>query len=232
MWESGQPDSGIGYRAEAQKLLVMFLDSWPHDSDLLGDGVLNTGIDPGRDEVVYTGDDIDLQDDAIPAMQEAHVTLLVIYSGGASGKFVWDGIAGETGGSAVQINGDGTVLNGLSLAALILSHIQPLTGNVWWEIEADPGLTVQLEPLVQGEVEGAGELTFLETIAVDSAAPQCETLQATVTFYAGGSPEEGDVIGIQNSTIHAIDDHSPLDDPSQWAATWRAYRRKVRQAAK
>jgi glycine dehydrogenase subunit 2 len=34
-----------------------------------------------------------------------------------------------------------------------------------------------------------------------------------------------------NSTVHAIDDHSPLDDPSQWATTWRAYRRKVRQAA-
>jgi glycine dehydrogenase subunit 2 len=33
-----------------------------------------------------------------------------------------------------------------------------------------------------------------------------------------------------NSTIHAID-HSPLDDPSQWAMTWRAYRRKLREAA-
>jgi len=29
-----------------------------------------------------------------------------------------------------------------------------------------------------------------------------------------------------NSTIHTID-HEPLDDPSQWAVTWRAYRRKV-----
>jgi glycine dehydrogenase subunit 2 len=29
-----------------------------------------------------------------------------------------------------------------------------------------------------------------------------------------------------NSTIHTID-HSPLDDPAQWAMTWRAYRRKV-----
>jgi glycine dehydrogenase subunit 2 len=28
-----------------------------------------------------------------------------------------------------------------------------------------------------------------------------------------------------NSTIHTID-HTPLDDPSQWAMTWRAYRRK------
>ncbi|HSR32301.1 MAG TPA: aminotransferase class V-fold PLP-dependent enzyme, partial [Anaerolineae bacterium] len=30
-----------------------------------------------------------------------------------------------------------------------------------------------------------------------------------------------------NSTIHTID-HSPLDDPSQWAATWRAYLKKHR----
>ncbi|MGQ9597891.1 MAG: aminomethyl-transferring glycine dehydrogenase subunit GcvPB [Anaerolineae bacterium] len=29
-----------------------------------------------------------------------------------------------------------------------------------------------------------------------------------------------------NSTIHTID-HAPLDDPSCWAMTWRAYRRKV-----
>ena len=27
------------------------------------------------------------------------------------------------------------------------------------------------------------------------------------------------------STIHRID-HAPLDDPAQWAVTWRAYRRK------
>lgn len=29
-----------------------------------------------------------------------------------------------------------------------------------------------------------------------------------------------------NSTIHKID-HGPLDDPSQWAITWRAYKRKI-----
>jgi glycine dehydrogenase subunit 2 len=29
-----------------------------------------------------------------------------------------------------------------------------------------------------------------------------------------------------NSTIHTVD-HGPLDDPSQWAVTWRAYRKKV-----
>lgn len=30
------------------------------------------------------------------------------------------------------------------------------------------------------------------------------------------------------STVHSID-HEPLDDPDQWAMTWRAYRRKVSQ---
>jgi glycine dehydrogenase subunit 2 len=34
-----------------------------------------------------------------------------------------------------------------------------------------------------------------------------------------------------NSTIHTID-HSPLDDPSQWAPTWRAYRRKMEAQGK
>ncbi len=29
-----------------------------------------------------------------------------------------------------------------------------------------------------------------------------------------------------NSTVHTID-HAPLDDPTRWAITWRAYRRKV-----
>ncbi len=31
-----------------------------------------------------------------------------------------------------------------------------------------------------------------------------------------------------NSTVHRAD-HAPLDDPQQWAMTWRAYRRKVRE---
>jgi glycine dehydrogenase subunit 2 len=33
-----------------------------------------------------------------------------------------------------------------------------------------------------------------------------------------------------NSTVHTID-HSPLDDPSQWAMTWRAYLKKIGKQA-
>jgi glycine dehydrogenase subunit 2 len=32
-----------------------------------------------------------------------------------------------------------------------------------------------------------------------------------------------------NSTVHRIDDHDMLDKPEQWAVTWRAYRRKLKQ---
>lgn len=34
-----------------------------------------------------------------------------------------------------------------------------------------------------------------------------------------------------NSTVHTID-HEPLDDPDQWAVTWRAYRRKVQNGGR
>jgi glycine dehydrogenase subunit 2 len=30
-----------------------------------------------------------------------------------------------------------------------------------------------------------------------------------------------------NSTIHRIDDQTSLEDPSEWAMTWRAYRKKL-----
>ena len=33
-----------------------------------------------------------------------------------------------------------------------------------------------------------------------------------------------------NSTVHRID-HAPLDDPTQWAMTWRAYRRKLERGS-
>jgi glycine dehydrogenase subunit 2 len=32
-----------------------------------------------------------------------------------------------------------------------------------------------------------------------------------------------------NAPIHHISDHDCFEDPSQWAMTWRVYRRKVQQ---
>ncbi|MEJ2208726.1 MAG: aminomethyl-transferring glycine dehydrogenase subunit GcvPB [Anaerolineae bacterium] len=49
---------------------------------------------------------------------------------------------------------------------------------------------------------------------------------AHVAAEARSNPERGKTAP-HNSTIHTID-HGPLDDPEQWAVTWRAYKRKVR----
>jgi len=205
MWESGHADNLMGYRDGAQKILVMFLDAVPHDcAD--GTPANSTGVDPGRNAAVGGGDDIDVEDDAIPAMTGDNITLLVIYSGAADDKPVWDAIAGATGGSAVQINGDGTVPGGISLTELILRLIEELTTDVWWEVTScDPGLSVTLSPEKRLGVSGNTTVSFTETITVADNAPQCTTLDATVIFYANEYPEEGAVIGEQKISIKVKD---------------------------
>jgi glycine dehydrogenase subunit 2 len=55
---------------------------------------------------------------------------------------------------------------------------------------------------------------------------------AVISHVAGEARTNPELVKAapHNSTVHTID-HSPLDDPSQWAMTWRAYRRKLRQEA-
>jgi len=53
---------------------------------------------------------------------------------------------------------------------------------------------------------------------------------AILAHVAGEARADPDLVKTapHNSTIHSID-HAPLDDPEQWAVTWRAYLRKVCQ---
>jgi len=61
----GWNDSNIGWRAECTvKIMVNFGDNVPHDhnlNELVAPGVWNTGVDPGRDAIAGTADDLDLQ---------------------------------------------------------------------------------------------------------------------------------------------------------------------------
>jgi hypothetical protein len=196
MWETSKPDSGIGYRAEAQKILVMFVDSLPHDCDL------GTGLDPGVDEIAGTGDDIHLQSDAIPAMQSAGVRLLVVSCGADTAW--WDSIAAQTGGSAVQINEDGTVPGGVNIPQLILNSVSKTQAqgqsDVWWGVSCDPELEVTLSPEAHHDVPEGSTVDFDETIGVP-ADTQAGVYGCTVTFYAGEYPEGGVVVGLQNVHI-------------------------------
>lgn len=78
-------DAAIGWRPGASRFLLMLCDSIPHD-DNLNEGVpgkignLSTGGDPGRDEVMFTSDDLDLQT-VLNQMVANGVALLVIRYG-------------------------------------------------------------------------------------------------------------------------------------------------------
>lgn len=78
-------DPSVGWRPDAARVLVMLCDSIPHD-DNLNEGVpgkignLSTGGDPGRDEIMFTPDDLDLQT-VLGQMATNHVVLLVIRYG-------------------------------------------------------------------------------------------------------------------------------------------------------
>ena len=65
MYES-YADSAIGWRPGAKRIIVNFGDNVPHDCNLNEGvpgktGTWTTGGDPGRDEVMGTADDLDLQ---------------------------------------------------------------------------------------------------------------------------------------------------------------------------
>jgi hypothetical protein len=94
----------------------------------------------------------------------------------------------------------------------VMAGIEQLTTDVWWEVDADPGLTVELSPLAWLEVPGDTTVEFEETITVAEDAPQCEILTATVTFIANEWPEEGEAIGEQEISIYVKD----ITPPEVW----------------
>jgi subtilisin family serine protease len=115
LWEIGQADTRaeLGLRPGALTLLVNFGDDVPHDDDInadivdppLSDG--DTGIDPGRSGVINCGgDDIDFQDDALPALVATDTRLLHVDSSWR-GYYepYWRSWAATTGGAYTTLDG-------------------------------------------------------------------------------------------------------------------------------
>lgn len=79
-------DPKIGYRETSRKILINFADSIPHDDNIyesLGSTYKKSyGGDPGRDGVMFTGDDVDLQS-VLNQMKNDKITLFNINSGGS-----------------------------------------------------------------------------------------------------------------------------------------------------
>ena len=91
-------DPGIGWRPEAKKIVVAFLDNIPHDC------MFETGGDPGRNAIAGDEDDLDFKE-VLYAMKEQNITLIVVDCGGYVTDF-WNTYAGLTGGAAYPLGAD------------------------------------------------------------------------------------------------------------------------------
>lgn len=147
MYES-YADAAIGWRPGAKKILLNFGDNVPHDDNLNEGvpgkvGIWSTGGDPGRDEIMFTPDDLDLQT-VLLGMAANRVTLIEAHTT-AYAKEYWDFWTGLTGG-ATFITTSATLVT--DVVAKITSELAPpeiqnlhLTvtpGYESWLVEVEP----------------------------------------------------------------------------------------------
>lgn len=200
MYES-YADAAVGWRAGSRRILIMFGDAVPHD-DNLNEGVpgragtYSTGGDPGRDEVMFTADDLDLQT-VLANMAANKVALLYVqcanpYPGDALDY--WTYWANITGGAAYSVTNANQIPTAIqALVGAFATHIKVLTlkaeaGYESWLTSVTPQnyTDIDIPP------EGVNK-TFNITITVPIG-----TLPGTYTFHIiadgdGGSYGEQEV---------------------------------------
>jgi hypothetical protein len=126
------------------------------------------------------------------------IIVVGLKASGAGGEL--DALAAATGGSVQPLSSDGA-----NIGQAILDALAAITTDVWWEVAADSGLTVTLNPEVHKDVSGGTTLNFTETIEVADDAPQDTTLTAVVTFIANSYPDEGAPIGREVIRVYVPD---------------------------
>ncbi len=195
LWELTQPDSGVGFRDGAARVVLLLGDAPPHDCNV-GQGIvqcgegLSTGVDPGRDELLFTSDDLDFQTDALLGMYHANTTLLTIFSG-RQGFCAWQQWSALLGGRAVHASPRGVLPPGVDPAGLLVFLIRDRTvDEVEFEIQDPCGLEITFNPPVIGgpiDVTYGARVSFEETIRVPELLPPGVTsLDCTVRILADG----------------------------------------------
>jgi hypothetical protein len=165
-------DPAIGWRGGAKKVVVAWLDNVPHDCNLAHpDYPGGTGVDPGRDGVAGTGDDLDIEA-VVSEMAAQNILLIVLYSGYSELDLAyWSSMATQTGGNAFQVNYDGTIPDGTHVAEFIAQKIEEgvaLVNNVHLEV-CTPGFEgwlTNVDPMVYENVTLPTDLEFNLTFTV------------------------------------------------------------------
>ncbi len=153
LWEIAQelldntgPDGPVNWRPNARRIVILFGDAIPHSCDLFNPvesaigsdllaflesaGLNDWGIDPGRDVVIGTADDLAILD-VIDDLVDTDLTLISLHSTQfiVTGTDIeptqnlWDFYAEETGGVNFEINEDGSFPEGTNIVETILDLV-------------------------------------------------------------------------------------------------------------
>ena len=190
-------DPSVGWRPGAKRILVNFGDNVPHDCNLNEGvpgkiGIWTTGGDPGRDEIMGTADDLDLQ--AVLANMSANGTILLECHTTILKKEYWDYWTGITGGN-VSITGSATLVDDV-VAAVVAGLTVPKVYDLHLEASSGFESWVSTVPAKYDEVNPGATVTFNETIHVPN-----ETECGVYTFTVSAMDDKGVSYGDQTVTI-------------------------------
>jgi len=164
-------DTNIHYRTGSKKIVILFGDNVPHDCNL-NEGVpgkedelvWTTGGDPGCDEIMNTGDDLDLQT-VLSSMATNKVTLLAVLGSGYDALDYWKYWAGITGGDAYPLESANEIPE--AIEALIEAEVKYID-KLLLEVST-PGYNSWLTSLIPPEytsITAPATLEFDMTITV------------------------------------------------------------------
>ena len=201
-------DSNIGWRVGAKKLLVNFADNVPHDCNLnegVSSGTWITGGDPGRDEIMFTSDDLDLQD-VLASMNSSGVSLIECHTTSDYINY-WNYWTGLTGGSVLITNSSNLVddvvnaiTSELTTPKLYDLHLEVIT----------PGYGSWLDSVIPSsypEVDTGTNVIFEETICVPIGTPP-----GYYTFIVSAVDGDGVDYGNQTNEITVINNPPVVSD--------------------
>jgi hypothetical protein len=192
-FESYADSANIGYRPGAKRILINFGDCVPHDCNLsegIEPGVLSTGSDPGRDEIMTTADDLDLQD-VLAGMATHEVSLLEVHGNSNCGYLnYWEYWCALTGG-AFFLLGDASQIPG---AVDSLIRAQALHIDSLYLKEMTPGYEAWLAsvyPPYYLDITAPDSVRFVENITVPLGTP-CGTTHIFQISAIGDGASYGD----------------------------------------
>ncbi|MGE5404774.1 MAG: hypothetical protein ACM3PP_07530, partial [Candidatus Saccharibacteria bacterium] len=176
-------DTSVSWRPNAKRIVILVGDSNPHDNNLyegFSSTIWSLGGDPGRDEIMFTADDLDLQ--AVLQEMAANNTVLIHCRTASYYLSLWSHWTGITGGETIDASGG-------SVESALLSAITSRIGQ-------DQVTNLHLVP-------SANE----SWITVDPSGYSSVALGSTKIFNVTFSIPPGTPPGTYNFNLSAVDDN-------------------------